>query len=302
MQGGRVVAFRGTPPADWKAGTELHLSGFQEIEAPTGAGRLMTYLWDLVGAMSAQIETEARNLPYLGESRGSVHQSATLLRTEDIFIAEGCQIQPGVVIDARSGPVILAENVIVGSNAVIEGPTFLGPGTQIKALSHVYGSCLGEQCRAGGEVSVSIMQGFTNKQHGGFLGHSYIGSWCNLGSGTETSNLKNNYTPVKVQVGSELVDSGQLFVGLMMGDHSKSAIGSVFNTGTVVGVGSLVFGAGFPPRHIPSFHWGGADKLTPYPLGPTLDSARDVMSRRGCILGDGDIKILTWIFTNRNMQ
>jgi UDP-N-acetylglucosamine diphosphorylase/glucosamine-1-phosphate N-acetyltransferase len=302
MQGGRVVAFRGTPPDDWQAGTELHLDGFQKVEAPADAGRLMLHLWNLVGAMNAQIETEARNLPYLGEIRGSVHQSATLLRADDIFIAEGGQIQPGVVIDAGSGPVILEENVLVGSNAVIEGPAYLGPGTQIKPLSHVRGSSLGEQCRTGGEVSVSIMQGFTNKQHGGFLGHSYIGSWCNLGSGTETSNLKNNYTPVKVQVGSELVDSGQLFVGLMMGDHSKSAIGSVFNTGTVVGVGSLVFGAGFPPRHVPSFHWGGAEKLTPYPLKPTLDTARDVMSRRGRTLSDGDVEILTWIFNNRTTQ
>jgi hypothetical protein len=145
----------------------------------------------------------------------------------------------------------------------------------------------------------TIIQGFTNKQHGGFLGNAYLGSWCNLGSGTETSNLKNNYSPVKVQVGKDLVDSGSLFVGLMMGDHSKSAIGSVFNTGTVVGVACNLIEPGFPPRYVPSFHWGGAQKLTPYPFNKTLDIARAVMARRHRELSEADIEVLRWIYDNR---
>lgn len=299
IQDGRVIAFSGNPPSDWQAGTELQLDGFQKVGTPEDAGRLVRYLWDLVGAMNAQNDAEARTLRPLGEIRGALHRNATLISEADIFVGEGCQVMPGVVIDAASGPVVLDENVIIGSNSVIEGPTYAGPDTQIKPLTHIRGSCLGEQSRVGGEVSVSILHGFTNKQHGGFLGHSYVGSWCNLGSGTETSNLKNNYTPIKVQVRSELVDSAQLFVGLMMGDHSKSAIGTVFNTGTVVGVGSLIFGAGFPPRNVPSFHWGGAEKLTPYPLKPTLETAREVISRRGREMTAGELEILSWIHKNR---
>lgn len=299
VQDGRTVAFLGDPTPNWEAGTELTLNGYQKVEAPDDSGRLMRYLWDLIGAMNAQNETEARTLRPLGEIRGPMHQTAILIGEEDIFVSEGCQIMPGVVVDATNGPVVFDENVLVGSNSVIEGPTTIGSDTQIKPLTHIRGSCVGPQCRVGGEVSVSILQGSTNKQHGGFLGHSYIGSWCNLGSGTETSNLKNNYTQVKVQVGTELVDSEQLFVGLMMGDHSKSAIGTVFNTGTVVGVGSMIFGAGFPPRKVPSLHWGGADKLTPYPLKPTLETAREIMLRRGCEMSTGEREILSWIHKNR---
>lgn len=299
VSNGRIMAFRGNPPSDWQAGTLVPIEGFHRVEVSAEVGMLARYLWDLIYAMNGENTKEARNLRYFGEIRGNVHQKAALIKAEEIFVSDGCEIAPGAVIDATFGPIVLAQDVIIGANAVVEGPVVIGAGTQIKPLSHVRGSCIGEQCRVGGEVSVSILQGYTNKQHGGFLGHSYIGSWCNLGSGTETSNLKNNYTPVKVQVGSQLVDTGKLFAGLFMGDHSKSAIGTIFNTGTVVGVGSIVFGAGFPPRYIPSFHWGGAEKLNPYPLKPTLETAREMMLRRGKNLSEEEIHILRWIHANR---
>ncbi len=296
---GRVVAFRGEPPAEWISGTHLPENGFHKVDAPQNIGRLVRYTWELVNAMNAENAAEARDLRPLGQIQGDVHPSAHLIGAGEIFMAAGCRVSPGVVIDATEGPVVFDEGVLVGANAVVEGPTYLGPGTQIKPLAHIRGSCFGEQCRVGGEVSVSIIQGFTNKQHGGFLGHSYLGSWCNLGSGTETSNLKNNYTNVKVQVGSDLVDTEGLFVGLAMGDHSKSAIGTVFNTGTVVGVACIIFGAGFPPRFIPSFHWGGSEKLTPYHLKPTLVAIRAVMARRNQKLSKGEVEALTWIHKNR---
>ncbi|TKJ39722.1 hypothetical protein CEE37_10610 [candidate division LCP-89 bacterium B3_LCP] len=315
---GRVIAFCGNPPSGWEAGTALDLHEFNSIEAVklsgsgtpgvqatpttealTNIGVLVTYIWEAIGAMNEQIDIEARELRSLGQLDGNVHKNASLVSEEDIYLADGSDIMSGVVLDASNGPIVADEGVIIGYNSIIEGPVYLGAGSQVKPLSHIRGSCFGEQSRMGGEVSVSIIQDYSNKQHGGFLGHSYIGSWCNLGSGTETSNLKNNYTPVKVQVGSKLVDTGQLFVGLMMGDHSKSAIGSVFNTGTVMGVGSMIFGAGFPPRYVPSFNWGGAEKLTKYPLKPTLETARSVMRRRQKELTDGEIKILTWIHENR---
>ncbi|MCX6640043.1 MAG: putative sugar nucleotidyl transferase [bacterium] len=295
----RMIAFRGESPAGREAGTPLQLPGFQCSEAPPDVGRLFSYLWELVIAMNAEIEREARKTANLGQIKGEVHPRAILNEAEKISIAEGCQIRPGAVLDARNGVIVLDQQVVIGSNAVIEGPVYFGPGTEVKPLAHIRGCSFGEQCRAGGEISVTIMQGFSNKQHSGFLGHSYIGSWCNLGSGTENSNLKNNYSPIRVQVGNRLVDTGELFVGLIMGDHSKSAIGTVFNTGTVVGVAAMIFGAGFPPRYIPSFHWGGAEKLTPYHLKPTLETARIVMARRHRQLTDADTKILTWIFTHR---
>jgi UDP-N-acetylglucosamine diphosphorylase / glucose-1-phosphate thymidylyltransferase / UDP-N-acetylgalactosamine diphosphorylase / glucosamine-1-phosphate N-acetyltransferase / galactosamine-1-phosphate N-acetyltransferase len=299
VQNGRVAAFRGLPPQGWTAGTQLSLEGFEKIEITLDFGRLYRYLWELVDAVGTEIEREARLLRPLGHIKGQVHSSAVVSKKQDVYIGPNCRIRPLAVIDAVTGPVVLDEGVYIGSNAVIEGPAYLGPNCQVKPQAHIRGCCFGEETRVGGEVSATIIQGFTNKQHGGFLGNAYLGSWCNLGSGTETSNLKNNYTPVKVQVGKDLVDSGSLFVGLMMGDHSKSAIGSVFNTGTVVGVACNLIEPGFPPRNIPSFHWGGAQKLTPYPFNKTLEIARAVVARRHSALTEAEIEILHWIYDNR---
>jgi UDP-N-acetylglucosamine diphosphorylase/glucosamine-1-phosphate N-acetyltransferase len=299
VQEGRPVAFRGQRPERWVAGTELPLDGFEKIEITSEYGRVYRYLWELVDAASAQVIKEARSLRKLGQNCGEMHPSVVLVGEQDICIAAGCQIGPYAVIDASAGPVVLDAKVQIGTHALIEGPTYLGAKSRIKPHAHVSHCCFGEETRVGGEVVDTIIQGFTNKQHGGFLGNSFLGSWCNLGSGTETSNLKNNYSNIKVQVGRELVDTGRLFVGLMMGDHSKSAIGSVFNTGTVVGVACNLIEPGFPPRNIPSFHWGGAEKLSPYPFNKTLEIARAVVARRGRSLADEDIQVLRWVFDNR---
>jgi UDP-N-acetylglucosamine diphosphorylase/glucosamine-1-phosphate N-acetyltransferase len=135
-------------------------------------------------------------------------------------------------------------------------------------------------CKVGGEVEGSIFQGYSNKQHDGFLGHSYICEWVNLGADTNNSDLKNNYGNVKVYVDGKIVDTGHQFVGLFMGDHSKAGINTMFNTGTVVGVSSNVFGAGFPPKFIPSFSWGGADKMIEYDIEKAVETAKAVMKRR----------------------
>jgi len=299
MNGDRLVAFRGKLPQGWEPGTNLTLEGFNNRGISDGICRSLRYCWEFVDAMIEEVAKEARQLRSLGSVDGSLIGSVTLINEPDIYIGSDSKIYPNVVIDASNGPVVIDEGVIIGANSVVEGPTYIGPKSQVKPLSHLRGSCLGEQCRVGGEVSVAMMQGFSNKQHGGFLGHSFIGEWCNLGSGTETSNLKNNYSNVKVQVGEKLVDSGTLFVGLTMGDHSKTAIGTVLNTGTVVGVGCILFGSGFLPRSIPSFHWGGAEKLTRYHLKPTLETAEQVMHRRDVAMTDVDREVLTWIYHNR---
>lgn len=298
----RLCAFRGLPPADWQPGTELPADGYERMERLDDTGAVLRYPWQWVHAMISEMDREARLLRNLGSQCEGMHDTVVLLNAADIAIAPGCQVFPFAVLDATAGPVVLDEKVKIGAHAVIEGPAYLGPGTQVKPFTHIRGSCFGSECRVGGEISESILQGFTNKQHGGFLGNSFLGEWCNLGSGTETSNLKNNYSPVKVQVGQELVNTGQLFVGLTMGDHSKTAIGTVLNTGTVVGVACNLYGAGFPPRFIPSFHWGGAEKLMKYPLNRTLEIAKAVMSRRSRRLLDGEIEVLQWIHQNRSAQ
>jgi len=135
-------------------------------------------------------------------------------------------------------------------------------------------------CKVGGEVEDTIIHPYSNKQHSGFLGHSYLGSWINLGADTNNSDLQNNYGSIKVQVNGRHIDSGKQFVGLMMGDHSKTAINTMFNTGTVVGFSSNVYGAGFPPKFISSFGWGGSESMKEYKLSKAIETAKAVFARR----------------------
>ena len=151
-------------------------------------------------------------------------------------------------------------------------------------------------CKVGGEVEDSIILPYTNKQHSGFIGHAYLGSWVNLGADTNCSDLKNNYGSVKVYVNGEVVNSGTQFLGVIIGDHSKTAINTMFNTGTIVGFSSNIFGAGFPAKYIPSFSWGGSDAVTTYDLERSIETARRVMLRRDQNLHESEERLFRKIF------
>jgi UDP-N-acetylglucosamine diphosphorylase/glucosamine-1-phosphate N-acetyltransferase len=170
-------------------------------------------------------------------------------------------------------------------NAVIEGPAYIGESSKIKSAATIYENVsIGKVCKIGGEVEGSIIMPYSNKQHAGFLGHAYLGSWINLGADTNNSDLKNNYSTVKVFINGEMIDSGSQFMGLIMGDHSKSAINTMFNTGTVVGFSCNIFGAGFPDKFVSSFTWGGTDKSKIYDVDKSIETAKKVMSRRNIIM------------------
>jgi len=167
-------------------------------------------------------------------------------------------------------------------NAVIQGPCYVGEKSKIKIGAKIYpGTSIGEFCKVGGEVEESIIHSYSNKQHDGFLGHAYLGQWVNIGAGANNSDLKNNYSKVNVYVNGELIDSDSLFVGLTMGDHSKTGINTMFNTGTVVGVMCNIFGADLFSKFVPSFSWGSVRKMTENKLDKALQTARLVMGRRG---------------------
>lgn len=210
-----------------------------------------------------------------------------------VYASQGVRLMAGTVIGNHAGPVWIGLNTIIEPHTYLEGPLFIGADCRIKAGTRFYNGCsLGAHCRVAGEISASILQGFVNKQHEGFLGNSHIGGWANLGADTRTSNLRNDYGAVKVQIGESLVDSGEQFIGLMAGDHLKTGINTMFNTGTVAGVAANVYGAGYPPRYIPSFSWGGADGLKPGSLERTIEIAREVMPRRGQDLSDAEAELL----------
>jgi len=274
------------------------LKTVKEVATRKAKVTLIGYPWDLVQNNGPEI---IRDFEFLvgkkGKNLGKVYEGVHLLNPSQIYIGKGSKIKPCVVLDAESGPIYIGENVTVFPNSVVEGPAYIGNETKLKINAKIYeNTSIGPVCKIGGEVEGSIVHGYSNKQHDGFLGHAYIGEWCNLGAGTSNSDLKNNYGNVKVQVDGKMIDSGSMFVGLTMGDHSKAGVNTMFNTGTVVGVSSNVFGAGFPSKFIPSFAWGGASGITTYRLDKGLEVAERVMARRKMTLGAREKNLFKIIF------
>jgi UDP-N-acetylglucosamine diphosphorylase/glucosamine-1-phosphate N-acetyltransferase len=260
---------------------------------------ILNYSWNFVGTNGEEIVNDFNNLVDRNSEmiKGKIYDGVFMVSKENIFIDEGTKVKPGVVLDAEEGPIYIGKGAKIFPNAVIEGPCFIGDKSQIKVGAKIYeNTSIGEVCKVGGEVEESIIHSYSNKQHDGFLGHAYLGCWVNLGADTNNSDLKNNYGNVRVIINGESIDSGTMFIGLTMGDHSKSAINTMFNTGTVVGVSSNVFGSGFPPKSIPSFGWGGSDTKATYDLSKAIEVAEKVMKRRKIDLTEADKKLFTKIF------
>jgi UDP-N-acetylglucosamine diphosphorylase / glucose-1-phosphate thymidylyltransferase / UDP-N-acetylgalactosamine diphosphorylase / glucosamine-1-phosphate N-acetyltransferase / galactosamine-1-phosphate N-acetyltransferase len=267
------------------------------VEAPEDFF-LVGHLWDLIhhhedAAKSdwafVQADLQGQQLPSL---QGEVHPTTQLLG-DAIRLDEGVVLEPFCVLDARKGPIWITRDAQIASHCIIEGPAFIGEKSRLKPMTRIFGGChIGPQSRLAGEVAETITQGFSNKQHDGFLGHAYLGEWTNLGADTNNSDLKNNYGPVKVSQRGETIDTGERFVGLMMGDHAKCGINTMFNTGTVVGIFANLWGGGFPPKEVPPFSWGGPqDGFQPYDLEKALETADLVKHRRGDQLHDAEAEL-----------
>jgi UDP-N-acetylglucosamine diphosphorylase/glucosamine-1-phosphate N-acetyltransferase len=232
-----------------------------------------------------------------GRINGTVHESAILDRKENIHVAEGAEVHPGAILLGGEGPVCIGPGAKVMAGAVLEGPVSVGRKSSVKILAKIYeGTSIGEFCKIGGEVEECIFQAYSNKQHDGFKGHSFYGEWINIGADGNNSDLKNNYSNVKVFINGKPVDTGSMFVGSTVGDHSKSGINSMFNTGTVVGVGCNIYGANFPPKYIPSFCWGGSGGFVEHKLDKFLSTAEKVMARRKRELTPAGRKMLETVF------
>lgn len=207
-----------------------------------------------------------------------------LLGADRIWAAEGVEVGPSVVIDARHGPVVLDRGVTVLPHCYLEGPLYLGAGVRVKAGAALYGeTAIGAACRVAGEIAETQILPLANKQHAGFLGHAVVAGWVNLGADTTCSDLKNNYGEIAVNYGLGPVPTGSRFVGLMVAEHAKSAIGTTFNTGTTVGFASNVFGAGFPRSCLANFTWGDGRGHRAFAVEKAIDVATTVMQRRGCL-------------------
>ncbi|MBA3532164.1 MAG: GlmU family protein [Ardenticatenales bacterium] len=292
----RFVNEEGVLLGAWVDGSVL-AQGLAAVEAlPTEvlSWPLVAWPWELFQRNGERITSQAQGWP-LGQQPDLV--GVHLLSLSDIFIHPTAQVQPGVVLDATGGPILLEAGALVMANAVMQGPCYVGPKSTIKIGAKIYhGSTFGPHCKVGGEIEETIIHGYSNKQHDGFLGHAYLGEWCNLGADTNNSDLKNNYGSVSIWCEGDWRDTGSMFVGLLMGDHSKTGINSMLNTGTVVGISSNLFGGSLPPRLVPSFSWGGADGLSEYRLDKALETAEKVMARRKVVLSDAERRLLTHIF------
>src|SRR5690554_2886569 len=287
---------------DARAITRATFEGVPE-ERVEGA-RLIGRLWHLIRELATEIvsgyERLTRNVNVLEREGVRISPGAILAEPERIYTGPGVTIRPGAILNAENGPIYVGSDSTIFEGAVIRGPTYIGPRCEIRTGANIEGSSFGYYCKLGGEILNSVFHSLSSKPHAGFLGHAYIGRWCNLGAETNNSNLRNDYSFVKIYnsviKGFEISD--QNFLGVFMGDHAKCGITTMYNTGTVVGTFCNLFGAGFHAHYLPPFTWGGPNEggYTDYRIDKALKVAEVVMARRGRVLTDAERELLTAIY------
>ena len=233
-----------------------------------------------------------------GRESEPISKTNRVLNPENIFIEEGAEVEFSI-LNAKDAPIYIGKNALVMENASVRGGLALCENSVLKMGAKIYGATtVGPHSTVGGEVKNVVLTAYSNKGHEGYLGNAVLGEWCNLGADTNNSNLKNNYAEVKAWNYPEgrFIPTGLQFCGLIMGDHSKAAINTMFNTGTVVGVNANIFGAGFPRNFIPSYSWGGASKTITYKTNKAIETAKLVMARKNIEFTETDQEIFEYLF------
>ena len=255
------------------------------------------HVWDIFSKNGDALQ-EDFNLLTEGRKSKPIPPTNNVIDPENIFIEAGAKLQ-FVTLNASTGPIYIGKDTEIMEGSIIRGPFALCEGSVVKLGAKIYGpTTIGPHSKIGGEVNNSVLFAYSNKGHDGFLGNSVLGEWCNLGADTNTSNLKNNYEEVKLwnYQTESFAKTGLQFCGLMMGDHSKCGINTMFNTGTVVGVSANIFGSGFPRNFVPSFSWGGSSGFTTYLTKKAFEVAERVMERRHMVFTEQDKAILQHVF------
>lgn len=254
-------------------------------------------VWDIFSKNEAAIQSDFE-LITKGRKSQTISASNQVIAKENIFVEQGAKIECAI-LNASAGPIYIGKDAEVMEGSIIRGPFALCEHSTLKLGAKIYGpTTVGPHSKVGGEVNNSVILGYSNKGHDGFLGNSVLGEWCNIGADSNNSNLKNNYAQVKLwnYEKERFVNTGLTFCGLIMGDHSKCGINTMFNTGTVVGVNANIFGSGFPRNFVPSFSWGGASGFTTYKVEDAFEVATRVFERRGLVFDEKEKEILTQVF------
>ncbi|MFA9187835.1 GlmU family protein [Flavobacterium sp. FBOR7N2.3] len=291
FKGEEVIAFYTNDSQE-----EVDFDSYEIIEYSEECLTVMN-TWDIFSKNAAAIRED---FEFLTEDRKSqaIPKSVNVIAAENIFIEEGAQLE-FVTLNASTGPIYIGKDTLIMEGTTIRGPFALCEGAVVKMGAKIYGATtVGSYSKIGGEINNSVLFSHSNKGHDGFLGNSVLGEWCNIGADSNNSNLKNNYDEVKLwsYETEGFAKTGLQFCGLMMGDHSKCGINTMFNTGTVIGVSSNIFGSGFPRNFVPSFSWGGAAGFATYTTKKAFETAKLVMGRRNIEFDEKEAAILEHIF------
>lgn len=258
------------------------------------SGAMIRYPWDLVTALPSLLEEDWQ--PSDAAIAGEVDARSIFGDSSALHCGERSVIHPSAVLDVRSGPVFISHDVNVGACAVIEGPAYIGPGTAIRPHAHLHGGCaIGPVCKIGGEIDATIVQGYSNKQHHGFLGHAYVGSWVNIGAGATNSDLKNTYGNVRASVCRASVDTGTPFFGATIGDHAKIGIQAAIPTGASVGFAASIATTDLAPRFVPSFTWISRGEEQTGDAAKLKEIARAMAARRSVEFTDAELALFDHI-------
>lgn len=303
VQDGTIIAARVTDKLV-KFSDKLEITAEIKDIAYTGIIKSLQNTWDIFSLNEEAIISDFA-LITAGRASQAIPDGVTVVGKSGLFIEEGATVNAGCIINAESGPVYIGKKAELMEGVMMRGPVAVCDDGVLKMGAKVYkGTTIGPGCKVGGEISNVVFFANSNKGHDGYLGNAVVGEWCNLGADTNCSNLKNNYDKVKIwdEHNFKSIQTGLTFCGLIMGDHSKCGINTMFNTGTVVGVSANIYGGGFPEKFIPSFAWGGSEGMTTYKLERALETANRMMERRGKTLSPQEIKMYEHIFALTQKQ
>ena len=284
---GDILGYRGNKIIEGK--------NFDGFDVVTRGIPMYNFIWDVIADLSETLNSDLRGDSSLGQILSPVSDSVHIENKDNVYIGNRVKLGSGVVLEAGDAPIWIDDDSVIESHCCIIGPAYIGKKSKVKPCSLLDIVAIGDVVKISGEIEETIFQGYSNKQHLGFLGHAFVGEWVNLGAGTTNSDLKNNYSKVSVILEGKRYETGMQFLGTIIGDHTKAAINTTFNTGTIIEPFCNIFGRDYPPKYVPPFSWWG-DSIEEYKLDKAIETAARVMKRRDIDLSENYRKKIEQLF------